>query len=824
MKLRRLAIIVAVVAAVGCNRDPKVVARKYVESGNRYLEAGKIKEASLMYRNALQKFPKFAEGHYRMALLALKANDNPAALAELKRALQPDLQPPLPLALKTDATEKWIELMSGIRDQTTIDAFKAAAQQWLKDDKGSHLGPRLNGEAKLMAVLVDAIRFQNRETRPLQQFRKWLDQADPARTAPNGPGPVDKALGEALEDFQSALKAKPDDPAVVLKLASVLITLDRQAEAEQLLQAVIDRGKAEPAHYVTLAGMRRQKPDSAIPVLQAGLAKFFTGDKLPQQARAMQIPGFLLGMGSREQAQAAIEQVKRCGKNEEFSYMWAYQAYTQLNDQAAAVRQLEEGSKALPAKKASFQKQLMFGYFFQRKNAEALRIAEEILKANPKDVEARTTRTSLNLFRQDPATSIKELEEIVQQSRGNSIASFNLGRAYMMRGASGDLRLARRQFEQALESSPSHMGALMGLAQTQLGERDFEGALRNASAALKVEPNNAAARLLHSSALLGQGQLADARTEVASVLKQFPDNSEALLQMALLETQAGKWKVAEGYAAKAAAAVPGSFRPFALMVECIVKQGRNEIPRALAVTRAQAEKYNSRADFLELHGNLLVGNRQLDDAINVFRKAAAIQTANPDRAVDLYLKAGSVQRMKGDNAGAIQTGLKARSLNPKYFPSSAFLALVYDATGQSAEARKVYDDALKLDPNNIVMLNNCAYLLAESGGDLDKALTYAQRALQQPRPANAASSAMDEVQDTVGWIYIKKQMPDNALGMLNAIVERNPRNPTYRYHLAMALDQKGQKAEARRHLEQAMQDNPRPKDLEDMKRLLARQR
>jgi tetratricopeptide (TPR) repeat protein len=822
MKLRRLAIIVAVVAAVGCNRDPKVVARKYVESGNRYLEAGKIKEASLMYRNALQKFPKFAEGHYRMALLALKAGDSPVALAELKRALQPDLQPPLPLALKTDATEKWIDLMAPYPLKETVDAFDAAAKQWEKDDKGSHLGPRLHGEARLIEVLVDAARLQDKDTRPFAKFRHWLDRADPARTAAKGP--VDKLLGNALENFQTALKAKPDDPTIVLKVTSILNTLDRQAEAEQLLQAVIDRGKAEPAHYATLAFMRRQKPESAIPVLQAGLTRFFTGEKLPQQAGAMQIPGLLLGLGSREQAQAAIEQVKRCGKNEEFSYMWAYRAYTQLNDQAAAVRQLEEGIKALPARKESFQKHLMFGYFFQRKNAEALQIAEEILKTNPKDVEARTTRTSLNLFRQDPATSIKELEEIVQQSRGNAIASFNLGRAYMMRGASGDLRLARRQFEQALESSPSHMGALMGLAQTQLGERDFEGALRNASAALKVDPNNAAARLLRSSALLGQGQLADARTEVNSVLKQFPDNSEALLQMAVLEKQAGKWKVAEGYAAKSAAAVPGSFRPFALMVECIVKQGKNEIPRALAVVRAQAEKYNSRADFLELYGNLLVGNRQLDDAINVFRKAAGIQTANPDRAVDMYLKAGSVQRMKGDNAGAIQTGLKARSVNPKYAPSSAFLALVYDATGQSAEARKVYDDALKLDPNNIVMLNNCAYLLAESGGDLDKALTYAQRALQQPRPANAASSAMDEVQDTVGWIYIKKQMPDNALGMLNAIVDRNPKNPTYRYHLAMALDQKGQKAEARRHLEQAMQNNPRPKDLEDMKRLLAKQR
>jgi len=55
------------------------------------------------------------------------------------------------------------------------------------------------------------------------------------------------------------------------------------------------------------------------------------------------------------------------------------------------------------------------------------------------------------------------------------------------------------------------------------------------------------------------------------------------------------------------------------------------------------------------------------------------------------------------------------------------LALVLDAAGRWPEARRAYEEVVKLDPNNGVALNNLAYLLSEHGGDLDDALTKAQR-------------------------------------------------------------------------------------------------
>ena len=56
MKSRKLLLLLPVVFFLAsCSRDPKVQAQRYVENGNKFFEKGKYKEASIMYRRALQK-------------------------------------------------------------------------------------------------------------------------------------------------------------------------------------------------------------------------------------------------------------------------------------------------------------------------------------------------------------------------------------------------------------------------------------------------------------------------------------------------------------------------------------------------------------------------------------------------------------------------------------------------------------------------------------------------------------------------------------------------------------------------------------------------
>src|SRR5579872_3311030 len=56
----------------GCTFDPNKRKMKYANSGEEYAEQGKYREATIQFRNALQIDPKFAEGHYQLALAYLR--------------------------------------------------------------------------------------------------------------------------------------------------------------------------------------------------------------------------------------------------------------------------------------------------------------------------------------------------------------------------------------------------------------------------------------------------------------------------------------------------------------------------------------------------------------------------------------------------------------------------------------------------------------------------------------------------------------------------------------------------------------------------------
>jgi hypothetical protein len=64
----RLFLIGFVVTALftGCTRDPNVRKHKFLESGNRYRDQGKLREAAIQYANAVQVDTRFAEAHFQL--------------------------------------------------------------------------------------------------------------------------------------------------------------------------------------------------------------------------------------------------------------------------------------------------------------------------------------------------------------------------------------------------------------------------------------------------------------------------------------------------------------------------------------------------------------------------------------------------------------------------------------------------------------------------------------------------------------------------------------------------------------------------------------
>jgi Flp pilus assembly protein TadD len=135
--------------------------------------------------------------------------------------------------------------------------------------------------------------------------------------------------------------------------------------------------------------------------------------------------------------------------------------------------------------------------------------------------------------------------------------------------------------------------------------------------------------------------------------------------------------------------------------------------------------------------------------------------------------------------------------------------------GRTKESQDAYRAVLAHDPNNFSALNNLAFSIAQSGTDLDEALSLADK-------AKKVAPTVSEVDDTLGWIYLKKHMPGQAADIFRPLVAKSPDNPSFHYHYCLALFDAGDKAGAQRECDAALARKPVSADEAGARQLLAK--
>jgi tetratricopeptide (TPR) repeat protein len=217
--------------------------------------------------------------------------------------------------------------------------------------------------------------------------------------------------------------------------------------------------------------------------------------------------------------------------------------------------------------------------------------------------------------------------------------------------------------------------------------------------------------------------------------------------------------------------------------------------------RYQAERYDEAAQLL--HRALDHDPRVLDRWIQT--SAAYLQAGNADQAVQvaeegLLLFPGQLplQRIAAQgllrlnrNRAAIDQFESLRTLMAESEAPTderadvlATLGLLYNRVGDMDASDAAYADAIALDDEHALALNNFAYSLASRGLRLDDALDMAQRAVDVD-----ASNA--SYLDTLGWVYYQIEDYESAATWLQRAIDTGEASATVYEHygdVQQALD------------------------------------
>ncbi len=762
-------LIAAVLAGAGCSRDPQVAARKYLESGNRYFDNGKYSEASIMYRSALRKDAMFGEGYYRLGLTLLKQNDYGSAEKALRRAYELLAKKPGPELEDTTNKLSDIYLLAYLSDTRRSKNSEVGFLDFLKGLKEGSFN-RLRLEA----------------------FHAWRSN--------------DLDLAQAK--FEAAAKVKPGDADVDTAYAQVLIARGRFEDAEKVALGVIARDKTNGGPYDLLyreylqrnrgadaERMRRQKVENNPGVLDYRL----------------QLAAHYVLLGNRQEADRILAAVLGDPKTFPRGREHVGDFYLGFREFDKALTVYREGLEGASREvRLNFQRKIADALVMQGKREQALSLLEnEILKAEPNDPIGTALRATLWLEmgnRNQLQQAVSELESAVRKLPKNAVVRYNLGRAYWARG---DADMARTQFRTAIDVQPDYLAPRLALTQIQLNRGENAQALQSVDEVLQMSRGNLSARLLRSVALQSLGKLEDARAELQGVMKAHPDNQEARFRLGLLELASRNYKGAEQIFRQCLADGREEIVCQIGLAEVFSAQG--QFDKAVDILSAEVKRNPDRRDLRLALANSCVLARKYDQALAEYQRMIERE---PDSA-ELHVRLAETYRRAGNVGLAVENFRKAKQLQPNDPNAAIWLALLLHQSGREADAKLEYEQILRLQADNPIALNNLAYLLAEHGGDLDVALTYAQRA-KQKLPQSL------EVSDTLGWIYLKKNLRGNALEIFNDIVAKEPRNPTFRYHRAMALFQGGERPEARRELQEALKHNPSKDDEVKIRELLQR--
>ncbi|MDZ4702073.1 MAG: tetratricopeptide repeat protein [Rhodothermales bacterium] len=338
---------------------------------------------------------------------------------------------------------------------------------------------------------------------------------------------------------------------------------------------------------------------------------------------------------------------------------------------------------------------------------------------------------------------------------------------------------ARHMLETALEFEPANVDLIVALATEYRKEGQGERADSLMQRTLSDDSSTAEQRLLQARYLYNESRRDSAFVQPARALLERITRLDTPTEEAWL--MLGEIQIASG----------------------ALRAGGESIYQALTLNpRSQGQWSRSAWAFLE--GGMAERSAEVaEEALMLFPGDIELLRISGLALLELDRNEEAVDRL----AEAIELTRRDAVEAPMASDLYAALGMLYGRLGHIESADAHYEQAIEVNPNNVMALNNYAYSLAVRGDQLKKAQRYAEHAV-------ATSPGSPSFVDTLAWVYFASGDYEGARALLEQALRLRGAGPAVHEHYGDVLHKLGRHPEARSAWEKALQMDPANTSLE----------
>lgn len=772
--IKSVVLFIVAVALTSCGGAEERKA-KYLEQAKIYIEQDNPDKARVELKNVLQIDPKHVEAYFLIGQLEEKRQNWDQAFGNYSKVIELD-----PNHVEARSKLGILYLLTGnIASATEMMERILAAQP---DDM----------EGKLLNAAILARQDRGEEAAKIAE--KIVSENPGHAGAVGFLASLYERQGEknkAIDVLQRSLQTNKISTELRIHLARLYSVKTDADKIEKLLHENISIEPAKLNHKIMLVGLYSEtnQIDKAESILRETAR-----EKPDDEFRTLLLVDFLAKKKSVALAEKElVSAIQANSKSYDLRNVLAdlYEKTNRTDKAETIYREIidQEGTKPEGLKASVKLAKVLLN---TGKVQDGEKLIKKVIEANPRDLDALLIQARLQLSKNDIQNAIVSLRTVLRDQPNSAETLVLLGEAHLL---NNEPELANENFLKAVSENPNNADARLKLAQHLVaGKKDTAGALAQIDTVLAFSPNHLAAQLAKADVLMMQRKHDAAKKILEAAIKSHPESPIGYRSLGqfYLDQKQYDFAIQQLEIALEMTPVNNNYQALASVINAYMLQGKPDkaITRLNKILSADENNLAAR----ELLGEVYLSQKKYNEAKQEFRRAISI---NPKWG-QLYRSLAHIEGAQGGIKAAIPVYQEGLREIPGDAALQILLAEAHQHAGDIDNAIASYEQVLRVNPDNSLVLNNLASLLLDAKGD-PKSIARARELAQR-----LEGSKFPPYLDTVGWAYYKAGEMDKSVKFLEQAMTAAPNIVIFQYHLGMAYHKKGDLAKAKLHLGNAV--------------------